>query len=87
MACTCVKINLIALRTRLSKEQGGDVDPAEVGRWLAQKGFAPNNGDWHCDSRSVYLLRPNEILARRDLDDENGVFFVSPENRDGPRTG
>jgi hypothetical protein len=72
---TCIKIDLIALRARLSREQRCDVDLAEVTHWLVQGGFT-HNGDWHCDSRAIHLLRPNEILASRHLEDEHGIVFV-----------
>ena len=75
MERTCVRINLGALIDRLSVEQGHDVSFEEAQSWLARIGFV-RNGDWHCDGESVRLLWANEILARRDLEEEDGIVFV-----------
>jgi hypothetical protein len=61
-----IKIDLLALRARLSREQRREVDPAEVTQWLVQGGFTSND-DWYCNHQAIPQLRQNEILSRRDL--------------------
>ena len=79
MVRSCVKIDLQALSIRLAQEQQRDAGPSDPLDWLAQNGFVPKAGDWHCGQQSIDLLRPNEIIRRRDLEDENSIVFLSPE--------
>jgi hypothetical protein len=66
-----IRINYEKLAARLG------ISVIDATLWLVRNGFKPEAGYWHADGE-VSLLRPDEIIERRERHTEADITFIDP---------